>query len=82
MSSVLHYPLIFAANSLISMKAFITQQFLLSRDVFVALPTRYGKSLRYFTLPSIFDHLRTVTNQSLVFVVSPLVALMKDQVTH
>ena len=47
--------------------------------MFVALPTGYGKSLCSFTLPLIFDHLRTVTNQSIV---SPLVALMKNQVAH
>ena len=34
-------------------------QFLLGRDVFVALPTRYGS---YFTLPLIFDRLRIAVN--------------------
>ena len=55
-------------------------QFLHGRDVFVALPTGYGKSLCYMALPWIFDRLRGVTNQSVVLVVSPLVALMADQV--
>ena len=54
-------------------------QFLHGRDVFVALPTGYGKSLCYMALPWIFDRLRGVTNQSVVLVVSPLVALMADQ---
>ena len=57
-------------------------QFLHWRDVFVALPTGYGKSLRYMALPWIFDRLRGVTNQSVVLVVSPLVALMADQVAQ
>ena len=48
-------------------------QFLHGRDVFVALPTGYGKSLCYMALPWIFDRLRGVTNQSVVLVVSPLV---------
>ena len=57
-------------------------QFLHGRDVFVALPTGYGKSLCYMALPWIFDRLRGVTNQSVVLVVSPLVALMADQVAQ
>ena len=52
-------------------------QFLHGRD---ALPTGYGKSLCYMALPWIFDRLRGVTNQSVVLVVSPLVALMADSV--
>ena len=54
----------------------------LGRDVFVALPTGYGKSLCYFVLPLVFDRVRDVSNRSIVLVVSPLVALMKDQVAH
>ena len=57
-------------------------QFLLGRDVFVALPTGYGKSLCYFVLPLVFDRVRDVSNRSIVLVVSPLVTLMKDQVAH
>ena len=57
-------------------------QFLHGRDVFVALPTGYGKSLCYMALPWIFDRLRGVTNQSVVLVISPLVALMADQVAQ
>ena len=62
------------------------RQFLQGRDVFVALPTLgYGKSMKSlcdFALPPVFDRIRKVTNQSIVLVVSPLVALMKDQVAH
>ena len=49
-------------------------------DVFVSLPTGYGKSLCYTLLPPVFDFLRGVKEKSIVLVVSPLLALMKDQV--
>ena len=51
------------------------------RDVFVSLPMGYGKSVCYFPLPLVFDRLRRVEKKSVVVVVSPLVALMKDQVS-
>ena len=53
--------------------------FLRGRDVFVSLPTgtaRASATLRY-QLPSL---LRRSPSQSIVVVVSPLIALMKDQV--
>ena len=49
-------------------------------DVFVSLPTGSGKSLCYSLLPLVFDKLRNVDGKSVVVVVSPLIALMKDQV--
>ena len=49
--------------------------------MFVSLPTGYGKSVCYFSLPLVFDRLRRVEKKSVVVVVSPLVALMKDQVS-
>ena len=55
-------------------------KFASGKDVFVALPTGYGKSLCYCCLPYVFDRLKSVEKQSIVVVVSPLVALMKDQV--
>ena len=54
--------------------------FVSGNDVFVSLPTGYGKSLCYAVLPRVFDLLRGVANRSVVIVVSPLIALMKDQV--
>ena len=53
-------------------------------DVFVWLPTGYGKSLCYQALPYIMDFklgLVESKQHSLVLVVSPLVALIVDQLT-
>ncbi len=46
----------------------------------MCLPTGYGKSLCYEILPIVFDELRGVEKKSIILVVSPLSALMKDQV--
>ena len=54
--------------------------FVSGNDVFVALPTGFGKSLCFVLLPRVFDLLRGVEKLSVVMVVSPLVALMKEQV--
>ena len=51
-------------------------------DVFVSLPTGYGKSLCFGLLPCVFDALRGVEKKSIVLVVCPLVALMKEHVVH
>ncbi len=45
----------------------------------MSLPTGSGKSLCYFVLPYTFDILRGATS-SIVVIVSPLSALMKEQV--
>ena len=52
--------------------------FVQGKDVFLALPTGYGKNLCYFALPLVFDRVRAVDRQSVVLVVRPLVAVMKD----
>ena len=53
------------------------------RDVFVCLPTKYGKSLCFALLPYVYDHLRGLdTSQpapSIANCVSPLQSLMMDQ---
>ena len=56
------------------------RRFVEGRDVLVSFPTGGGKSLCYSVLPLVFDKLRKTAGQSLVIVVSPLIALMKDQV--
>ena len=50
-------------------------------DVFVNLPTGFGKSLIYQALPLVFDVTRNDTGH-IVVVISPLVNLMKDQVEN
>ena len=48
--------------------------------MFVCLPTGSGKSLCYWILPGVFDRLRGLDSYSVVVVVSPLKALMREQV--
>ena len=54
------------------------------RDVFLWLPTGFGKSIRYEVLPFLFDFKlgKVDTESSGVIVVSPLVSLMAPQVTN
>ena len=49
------------------------------KDVFLWLPTGFGKSLCYKVLPLVFDD-KLGKNTSVVIVVSPLISLMLDQV--
>lgn len=69
------------------------KEFLQGRDVFVSLPTGEGKSLCFAALPGVFDFLKRQLalssdhhlaepseTSSICIVVSPLIALMKDQV--
>ena len=55
----------------------------LGRDVFVWLPTGFGKSLCYEVLPFVMDNKlgRVGSAARLVLIVSPLIALMTDQVS-
>ena len=53
--------------------------FISGRDVFISLPTGYGKSLFLALLHRVFDVMRNVKNTSVVIVVSPLMALMREQ---
>ena len=49
------------------------------KDVFLWLPTGFGKSLCYEVLPFVFDD-KFGKDNSVVIVVSPLISLMVDQV--
>ena len=56
------------------------------KDVFLWLPTGFGKSVCYEVLPFVLDHKRGKVGSgkesySVVLVISPLVSLMVDQVT-
>ena len=51
----------------------------MKKDVFVNLPTGYGKSLIYQALPTAFDALRSSSGH-IVAVISHLISLMDDQV--
>ena len=55
------------------------QEFLSGKDVFVSLPTGYGKTYCYSLLPLAFDYLRESQHPSIVICVSPLTALMMEQ---
>ena len=57
----------------------VVNSFICGSDVFVSLHTGSGKSLCYWVLPGAFNLLKQ-TDSSVVLVVSPLIALMKDQV--
>ena len=58
----------------------VVQAFLDGHDVLVCLPAGSGKSLCYWILPGVFDRLRGLDSYSIVVVVSPLKALMREQV--
>ena len=49
------------------------------RDVFAVLPTGFGKSMCFQCLPLLFDQLKE-DSHNIVLVVTPLTAIMKDQV--
>lgn len=58
---------------------------LTQKDVLAVLPTGYGKSLIYQIMPPLMDYMdsgqRPTQKKSIVLVVSPLNALIRDQVT-
>ena len=62
----------------------VVTAFLEGRDVFAVLPTGYGKNLCFGCLPLAFDKLNLDVGgsspSSIVVVITPLTAIMKDQV--
>ena len=55
--------------------------FVCKRDVFVNLPTGFGKSLIYQMAPMVMKELGLCINP-IIIVISPLVSLMQDQVNQ
>ena len=58
-------------------------RFVNGRDVFAVLPTAFGKTLCYACIPLVFDGMDPLCEQpSIVLVITPLTAIMKDQVRY
>ena len=55
--------------------------FVQEKDVFVSLPTGFGKSLCFALLPQVFERLRGSKGTSIVLCISPLTVLMLEQRT-
>ena len=77
----------FSIEGLHAPQVFSIKELLQGKDVFVNLPTGFGKSLIFQSFPLVVDCLRLergrcIVEHSIVVVVSPLVSLMKDQVNY
>ena len=80
--AVAHAALALGYPSLREKQVEVVESFVRGNDVFGVLPTGYGKSLCYGCLPATFDYLSPGKDASIVVVVSPLVAIMTDQVMN
>jgi ATP-dependent DNA helicase RecQ len=60
------------------------EEFIKGRDVFVILPTGFGKTVCYACAPLAYDiyHKKPKEEQSILIVISPLTSLIKDQVSN
>ena len=68
--------------SVLEVQARAINSIVAAKDVFVSLPTGTGKSLCFALVPLVFDELLGyVHSTSIAIIVSPLIALMKDQVS-
>ena len=57
----------------------VIKDFVSGNDVFVSLPTGFGKSLCYGALSLVFDMLKGNTSTAITVVISLLISIMKDQ---
>lgn len=74
---------VFGIPSLYDEQKDVLSKFFSKQDVFVNLPTSYGKSLIYQATPIMADVLlQRSKGTSIVLVISPLKALMEDQVNY
>lgn len=60
----------------------ILETYMLGKHVIGVLPTGYGKSVIFQMLPSMSDYLNEEGNKSITVVISPLNALIEDQVSN
>ena len=58
------------------------EAYLSGKDFFVSAPTGAGKSLTFELAPYTFDRLFDEACNTIVFVIVPLISLMKDQVSN
>ena len=80
--AVAHAALALGYHNLREKQVEVVESFVRRNDVFGVLPTGYGKSLCYGSLPAILDNLSPGKDASIVVVVSPLVAIMTDHLIH
>lgn len=74
---------VFGISSLYHEQKDALRLFFSKRDVFVNLPTSFGKSLIFQATPIVADVIyKRSSGTSIVVVISPLKALMEDQVRH
>ena len=64
-------------DKLKAMQMSVISHFISGNDVFVSLPTGFGKSLCYGILSLVFDELHGTVSESMTVVISPLMAIMR-----
>jgi len=58
------------------------KEFISGKDIFVNLPTGYGKSIIFQMAPIVHEELATTPGKPILIVVSPLSSLMEDQKSY
>ena len=67
-------------NNVKELQRKVIKEVIKGSDVFAVLPTGYGKSLCYGCMPLVFDEIYKPPEPSIVCVISPLTAIIEDQV--